>query len=101
MGPVRQYADEKVDGPLTLRVHPGADGNFSLYEDDGKTFNFRRGEFTRIEISWEDASRRLRLRPAPGSRMMEYEKKSIVVKIAGESATHEVTFGGKPQEIKL
>src|SRR5262249_11958401 len=35
MGPVRQYTGEEVDGPLSLRVYPGADGRFQLYEDDG------------------------------------------------------------------
>ena len=36
LGPVRQYVDEPVDGPLTLVVYPGADGAFTLYEDDGR-----------------------------------------------------------------
>src|SRR5262249_43302284 len=35
MGPVKQYTGEKVDEPLTIAVHPGADGAFALYEDDG------------------------------------------------------------------
>src|SRR5262249_22952114 len=35
LDPVRQYTGEKVDGPLTLIVHPGADGQATLYEDDG------------------------------------------------------------------
>ena len=33
LGPVRQYVDEPVDGPLTLVVYPGADGTASVYED--------------------------------------------------------------------
>src|SRR3989442_998567 len=35
LAPVKQYTEEKLDGPVTLIVHPGADGAFSLYEDDG------------------------------------------------------------------
>jgi len=43
-GPVRQYTGEPVDEPLMLRVHPGADGRFVLYEDDGESFRYRHGE---------------------------------------------------------
>jgi len=50
LGPVRQYAEEPVDAPLTLIVYPGADGASSLYEDDGKTFAYRKGEWMRIEM---------------------------------------------------
>ena len=70
MGPVKQYVDEKVDGPLTLVVYPGADGSTSLYEDDGRSFDYRKGQFMRIAIAWQDAERRLTLTLAPGSRML-------------------------------
>ena len=96
MGPVKQYTDEAIDGPLTLWVHPGADGVFSLYEDDGKTFDFRKHEFMRVNIAWNDKQRRLRMRPAKGSM-----KRNIVVRVAGETVTREVGFEGRPVEVKL
>ena len=49
LGPVRQYVTEPVDGPLTLRVYPGADGRFSLYEDDGESFRYEHGDYTAID----------------------------------------------------
>ena len=101
MGPTKQYTEEKVDGPLTLWVHPGANGAFSLYEDDGKTFNYRKGEFMRVQMVWSDAQRRLQLRLVPGSRMMGASKRHIVVRVAGESASHELVFDGKPVDVKL
>lgn len=60
-GPVRQYAEEPSEEPVTLRVYPGANGEFTWYEDDGSTFRYRQGEFTRIHCAWEDASRKLTL----------------------------------------
>lgn len=75
MGPVRQYAMEASDEPVTLRVYPGADGKFSWYEDDGISFRYEQGEFTRIECGWDDAQRKLTLawaqgsRPAPGKKV--------------------------------
>lgn len=68
LGPVQQYATEPNDEPVTLRVYPGADGMFSWYDDDGISFRYRRGEFTRIECGWNDSSRKLRLAWAEGSK---------------------------------
>jgi alpha-glucosidase (family GH31 glycosyl hydrolase) len=101
MGPVKQYTAEKVDGPLTLAVHPGVDGAFSLYEDDGNTFNYRQGEFMRVNITWNDRQRRLSLRLAIGSKMLAPMKRNIVVQVAGGSLTREMVFEGRPIEVKL
>ena len=100
-GPIRQYTAEAVDGPLTLTVYPGEDGALSVYEDDGTTFNFRKGDFMRINALWDDAERHLALRLAAGSRMMEPRKRNIAVKLAGELAGRTVVFDGRPLEVKL
>ncbi len=52
--PLKQYTDEPVDGPLTLHVYPGVDGASPLYEDDGRSFGYRKGQFMRIETRWDD-----------------------------------------------
>jgi len=101
MGPLKQYTSEKVDGPLDLFVHPGADGSFSLYEDDGKTFDFRKGAFMRLNISWNDRQRKLGIRLAKGSRMLDAAPRRIVVHVTGESVTREVSFHGAATEVKL
>jgi len=54
MGPVTQYVDEHPDAALTLVVYTGSDGQFSLYEDDGLTNGYTRGEFSRIPLSYND-----------------------------------------------
>ena len=53
MGPVKQYTSEKVDGPLTVTVYPGANGSFLLYEDDGSSFNYRKGEWMGLQMALE------------------------------------------------
>ena len=58
-GPERQYVGEKQADPITLWVYAGADGAFSLYEDDGLTYGYEHGAFSRIGITWDDASRKL------------------------------------------
>ena len=66
MGPVKQYTAEKVDGPLDISVYPGADGSFLLYEDDGSSFDYRKGEWMGIQMAWNDARKALTLRLAAG-----------------------------------
>jgi alpha-D-xyloside xylohydrolase len=56
VGPAVEYADQQLDGPITILVYRGADGAFDLYEDDGETYAHRRGAFTRIPIGSDDAS---------------------------------------------
>jgi alpha-glucosidase (family GH31 glycosyl hydrolase) len=99
MGPVKQYVEEKVDGPLTLKVHPGADGSFLLYEDDGRSFNYRKGEWMGIEMRWSDSQRALSLRLAPGSKMLAPLKREIEVRV-GER-TKSVVFEGRPVEVRF
>ncbi|MCI0392456.1 MAG: DUF5110 domain-containing protein [Acidobacteria bacterium] len=100
-GPVKQYTGEKVDGPLTLTVYPGANAAFTLYEDDGVTFDHRRGEFMRIQLAWNDSRRSLTLRLVQGSRMLPPLKRNIEVLIAGEKTTRTVAFEGRPVEVSF
>jgi alpha-glucosidase (family GH31 glycosyl hydrolase) len=99
MGPVKQYVAEKVDEPLTVSIYPGADGTFLLYEDDGSSFNYRKGEWTGVEMEWKDASKKLEMRLAEGSRMISKEPQAMVVRV-GET-TKNVTFAGKSVEISF
>jgi alpha-glucosidase (family GH31 glycosyl hydrolase) len=93
--------DEQVDGPLNLTVYPGADGAASVYEDDGRSFDYRKGQFMRIAIQWQNAGRQVTLSLAPGSRMMPPASRAIQVVLAGEASGKTVTFTGKPLEVRL
>ncbi len=101
MGPIRQYVDEPSEEPVTLVVYPGADGESTWYEDDGSTFNYRRGEFMRIAMTWHDTSRRLTLRLAPGSRMLAPTPRPINVRVAGSAALKTVMFTGGEMDVAL
>lgn len=52
---VQQYVDEQPDAPLTIEVYTGADGAFSLYEDNGRNYGYERGESSRIPLAWSQA----------------------------------------------
>jgi len=58
-GPFLQYATEKVANPLEIRIYPGADGSFTLYDDEGENYNYEKGQFSTIDLKWNDADKTL------------------------------------------
>jgi len=60
IGPKVQYATEKKWDNLEIRIYPGADGKFSLYEDEFDNYNYEKGKYTEIEFLWNDAAKNLR-----------------------------------------
>jgi Domain of unknown function (DUF5110) len=100
LGPVKQYTTEPVDDALTLVVYPGADGRGSVYEDDGHSFGYQRGEWMRILAEWNDARRTLRLRLAEGSRKLSPMPRRIDVRVTNKPS-RAVVFDGSPLEIRL
>ena len=68
LGPEMQYVGEKAWDNLELRVYPGADGSFTLYEDEGDNYNYERGVYSTTTFVWNDKARTLTI----GSRQGEY-----------------------------
>jgi alpha-glucosidase (family GH31 glycosyl hydrolase) len=101
LGPVKQYTSEKVEGPLTLLVYPGADATCTLYEDDGQTFNYRQGDFMRVRVAWNERARRLSLRLAEGSKLLPPLRRNIEVRLAGEKTTRTAVFEGRAVEVQF
>jgi alpha-glucosidase (family GH31 glycosyl hydrolase) len=101
LGPVRQYVDQTVDGPMTLIVYPGADGAAVLYEDDGRSFDYRKGEAMKLEVAWRDRERTFAIRLASASRMRPPSPRRLVVRVAGSQMLRNVLFQGAPVEVRL
>lgn len=99
LGPVKQYTDEIVDEPLSVSIYPGADSSFLLYEDDGISFNHRKGEWMGIQMAWDDRRKAFRLELAPGSRMLAPRTRAFTVELSG--IEHSVTFEGAPVEVSF
>ncbi len=61
MGPFLQYSSEKPADPIELRIYRGADGKFMLYEDERDGYNYEKGQYATIPISWNNAKRTLEI----------------------------------------
>ena len=95
-----QYVGEKAWDNLELRLYPGADGGFTLYEDEGDNYNYERGVYATITFLWNDRSRTLTI----GQRQGEYpgmltSRQFTLVLPDGTSKT--VTYDGSAQTIQL
>lgn len=66
-GPDVQYATEKKWDTLEIRVYPGADGEFTLYEDEGDNYNYEKGLYSEIRFQWNDREKSLIIHDRKGS----------------------------------
>ena len=58
-GPDVQYSTEKKWDNLEIRIYPGADGDFTLYEDENDNYNYENGAYTEIPMHWDNESKTL------------------------------------------
>lgn len=59
MGPDEEWSDQKPADPIELRIYPGADADFTLYEDENDTYNYEKGVHSTITFHWDDARQTL------------------------------------------
>jgi len=67
LGSELQYSSEKPADPIELRIYRGADARFTLYQDDGESYRYEKGEHATILITWKDASQTLAIGSQAGS----------------------------------
>lgn len=85
LGPEIEYAGEQPDGPIELRVYRGANGHFDLYEDQGDTYNYEKGQRATIPIDWSEATQTLTIGGRVGSYPGMPEELKFNVVFVGEN----------------
>jgi alpha-D-xyloside xylohydrolase len=109
MGPVVQYATEKLDAPYEIRIYPGASAKFSLYEDDNETYKYEEGQYATYELSWDEAARTLTVGERKGNFPGMSAKRTLRVVLAGpgvnggvnEAAANVKTVEYSGQKLKI
>ncbi len=94
-GPELQWTGEKPADPVTLFVYAGADGAFTLYEDDGLTYGYEKGAFSRIPLRWNDATATLTIGQRRGSFPGMLASRTFEVVVVGK--TKPVGFSFEPK----
>jgi alpha-D-xyloside xylohydrolase len=102
-GPDLQYTGEKSADPITLVVYPGADATFTLYEDDGLTYGYERGQYATIPMRWDEAKKTLTISRRAGKfpTMLDRRTFNIVFVTPGGKGvmTPPVNYLGEKVEI--
>lgn len=107
IGPRVQYAMEKNWDNLEIRVYPGANGDFTLYEDENDNYNYEKGQYSEIAFHWDDKTRTLTLADRKGSfkGMLTTRNFNIVLAPAGldnnSSPAKAIKYSGKKVALKL
>ena len=100
LGPEMQYVGEKAWDNLELRVYPGADGAFTLYEDEGDNYNYEKGIYSTITFQWNDKTRTLTIHDRKGDYpgMLKHRQFTITLP---DGTTHPIDYDGNQKEIRL
>ena len=103
MGPDMEWSDEKPLETVALMVYAGADGQFTLYEDEGTNYNYEKGAYSMIPIRYDDAQGTVEI----GERQGEFpgmlkERTFLIVRITPEGRqTSEVKYNGEPVKVNI
>jgi alpha-D-xyloside xylohydrolase len=83
LGPDQEWSTQKGADPIELRIHRGADGDFTLYEDENDTYNYEKGAYSTIPLHWDDKEHALTIGDREGQFPGMLESRSFHVVFVG------------------
>jgi len=109
MGPVLEYSSEKPDAPWEIRVYPGSNGMFTVYEDEGDNYDYQKSKSASYNLSWDDKKHELTIGERKGAfdGMIKDRLLNIVLVKPGkgtgveESEGRKVEYAGHQINVKL
>jgi alpha-glucosidase (family GH31 glycosyl hydrolase) len=99
LDPVRQHTAQAATEPTTLQIYRGANGQFVLYDDDGKSLDYLRGQCTWTRITWDEDKRQLVIEPHGRTSVQDPKVRAFDVLVLPEKSQKRVQYAGKRLEI--
>jgi alpha-D-xyloside xylohydrolase len=99
MGPLVQYAAEKPADPLEVRIYLGADGSFTLYEDENDSYDYEKGVYSTIGFHWDDGKRQLTIDDRQGTFPGMLKERSFQLVLVGKDHGTGVEMEGNPDKV--
>lgn len=96
---VAEYTDAQVGKPITVNVYPGADAEFTLYEDEGDNYNFENGKCSTIDISWHESTKTITIYAPKGEFDGMQIKRTFIVKTP--NGMKKINYKGKKVSKKI
>ena len=100
LGPEMQYVQEKAWDNLELRIYPGADASFTLYEDEGDNYNYEKGQYATITFQWLDRSRTLIIGARKGRYPGMLQQRSFTI-VLPNGQSKQISYDGTEQKVVL
>lgn len=100
MGPEQQYTDELPDAPWEIRIYPGADADFTIYEDAGDGYAYEQGASATYTLHWDDTARELSISGRSGRFDGMAATRRLNVEVVGGGQAS-VVYTGAPQRIQI
>ena len=101
LAPVMQYASEHKWDALDIVVYPGADGLFTLYEDEGDSYRYEQGIYTTIPMKWNDKKGELTITRRQGQFPGMLGERTFRIRLAGTQTVKTVNYNGKEVKVKI
>ena len=101
LAPVMQYASERPWDNLEIIVYPGDNGSFTLYEDEGDNYNYEKGAYSTITMTWDEKNHTLTFHPREGSYAGMLQTRIFSVRMAGKKTVTNVTYDGSKLSVQL
>lgn len=100
LGPEMQYVGEKAWDNLELRIYPGANGSFTLYEDEGDNYNYEKGQYATITFQWNDKARTLTIGERKGNYPGMLTKRQFTI-VTPDGKQQVVSYDGKQKQVRI
>lgn len=94
-----EYSDASVGKPMTIDIYPGKDADFTLYDDAGDTYDFEKGECTRIVMYWDDTKGILTISDAVGTYPEAPATRKMTIRKGDKTKT--INYKGKNTKVKI
>lgn len=95
-----QYAGDRKDEPVILQIYAGADGSFTLYEDDGNSYRYEEGAYQTISLVWRDREKKLYFGKKDGSYAEDLSERTFIIRKEGQKDIT-VRYEGEKTEVEL
>ena len=101
LAPVMQYASEHQWDELDIVIYPGANGKFTLYEDEGDSYRYEQGVYSTIAFAWNDKKGELTIARRQGQFPGMLANRTFRLRLAGSQQTKSVTYNGQALKVRL
>jgi alpha-D-xyloside xylohydrolase len=98
MGPFLEYSHQKPADPIELRIYAGANGSFTLYEDEGDSYRYEKGVYATIPFAWDDASKTLTIGARKGEFPGMLKERTFNVVLVKEKHGDGIAITDKPDQ---